>query len=244
MPPPSLGLALMPPPIMAARRWLMARPRPVPPKRRVVELSACSKGRNKRDIWSALMPIPVSRTWKASVSPRRSTSRATLPASVNLTALASRLPNTWASRRGSPSKPAGRLAASFTVKSSHLPWARTAAMATTRSTRAGSSTHDISRLSLPASILEKSSTSSTRFSSMRPASRMAPNSFLPPGSGWLRRPIWAKPRMALRGVRISWLMLARNSLRVWASRSAWWRACSRAASMALRWDTSRPRARS
>ena len=64
----------------------MARPRPVPPKRRVVEVSACSKAANSWPSLSAAMPMPVSRTAKRRRSPpaswpsssTRSTMRAVL----------------------------------------------------------------------------------------------------------------------------------------------------------------------
>jgi hypothetical protein len=38
----------------------MARPRPVPPKRRVVDASACENGSNRRSWSSGAMPMPVS----------------------------------------------------------------------------------------------------------------------------------------------------------------------------------------
>ena len=44
----------------------MASPNPVPPKRRVVDGSACTNGWKMRRCWSGSMPIPVSRTEKRS----------------------------------------------------------------------------------------------------------------------------------------------------------------------------------
>jgi len=44
----------------SARRRTMDRPRPVPPKRRVVELSACTNGWNSRLRCSSVRPMPVS----------------------------------------------------------------------------------------------------------------------------------------------------------------------------------------
>ena len=50
----------------SARRQLMARPRPVPPKRRVVEASTWEKEWNSRSIASCGMPMPVSVTLNSS----------------------------------------------------------------------------------------------------------------------------------------------------------------------------------
>ena len=80
------------PPISSMSRRQMTSPRPVPPKRRVVEPSAWLKGWKRRVHASGEIPIPVSRTStrRTSVSARSSTSRAdatTSPCSVNLTAL-------------------------------------------------------------------------------------------------------------------------------------------------------------
>ena len=59
--PGSLSTHSRPP--MRSTSWRRSTgPRPVPPKRRVVELSACMKGWNTRDSCSAVMPTPVSRT--------------------------------------------------------------------------------------------------------------------------------------------------------------------------------------
>jgi hypothetical protein len=73
----------------------MARPSPVPPYRRVVEVSTWLKTLNKRSNRSAGIPMPVSRT--ATRTSRREPSRAradtataTSPAWVNLMALARR----------------------------------------------------------------------------------------------------------------------------------------------------------
>jgi len=56
----------MPPPMISARRLLITNPSPVPPKRRVVVESAWVKGLNSRCCCSGEMPMPVSRTAKAS----------------------------------------------------------------------------------------------------------------------------------------------------------------------------------
>ena len=50
------------------RRWLIATPSPVPPKRRVVDASAWVKPLKMRAWFSGAMPMPVSRTAKRSVT--------------------------------------------------------------------------------------------------------------------------------------------------------------------------------
>ena len=47
------GFAPHRPPISSTRRLLMARPRPVPPKRRVIESSACTNGSKSRELLAA-----------------------------------------------------------------------------------------------------------------------------------------------------------------------------------------------
>jgi hypothetical protein len=49
-----------------ANRWLMARPSPVPPKRRVVDASTWENDLNSRSMPSGGMPMPVSLTAKLS----------------------------------------------------------------------------------------------------------------------------------------------------------------------------------
>ena len=50
------------PPISSTSWRVMASPRPVPPKRRVIDPSACSKARNRRSSAAGSMPMPVSIT--------------------------------------------------------------------------------------------------------------------------------------------------------------------------------------
>ena len=64
LPMPSLS-ACISPPIISARRLLMASPRPVPPNLRVVDESACEKDWNRRAMLLSEMPMPVSRTVKS-----------------------------------------------------------------------------------------------------------------------------------------------------------------------------------
>ena len=59
-PRPSSDCTPIPPPSSLASSRDIERPRPVPPKRRVVELSACWKGTNNDSQWLFESPIPVS----------------------------------------------------------------------------------------------------------------------------------------------------------------------------------------
>ena len=100
------------PPISSTSCFEMARPRPVPPKRRVVEASACVNASNREPALSGAMPMPVSRTANRSVtasaaSETRLTVTAISPCSVNLTALPTRLVSICRSRPGSPRSDAG-----------------------------------------------------------------------------------------------------------------------------------------
>ena len=92
LPWPGRLLAPASPPIRRASWRTMARPRPVPPYWRLVELSACSKAVNSRGNTSGAMPMPVSWTSKrssapAAVSSTHSVRTVTAPAGVNLMAL-------------------------------------------------------------------------------------------------------------------------------------------------------------
>ena len=89
----------MRPPISVTMRLQIASPRPVPPKVRVVEASACENAWNNWLAASGAMPMPVSRTSKRNwlrvrVSPVWLMCTVTLPRSVNLIALLTRLVNT------------------------------------------------------------------------------------------------------------------------------------------------------
>ncbi len=90
------------PPISRTSSRQTGRPRPAPPKLRVLELSAWAKRSKMRSCWSAAMPGPVSRTSIRTVSPSRWTRTITSPRLVNFTALAVRLASTWRTRIASP----------------------------------------------------------------------------------------------------------------------------------------------
>jgi hypothetical protein len=57
------------PSIISTRRRQIVRPRPVPPCLRVVDMSPCVKGWNRRSACSRVMPMPVSLHRKAELAP-------------------------------------------------------------------------------------------------------------------------------------------------------------------------------
>ena len=68
LPRPGVLRTLIVPPISPASRAAMVRPSPVPPYRRVIELSACSNAWKIFRCTSGAMPMPVSSTRKARVT--------------------------------------------------------------------------------------------------------------------------------------------------------------------------------
>ena len=91
LPTPGVLVAPASPPISSASCFVIARPRPVPPWVRVVELSACSNAEKSFGITSGAMPIPVSCTSKRTSTLSGVVSTAfvrsvTVPVSVNFTA--------------------------------------------------------------------------------------------------------------------------------------------------------------
>ena len=106
---PSLGVLSTPmvPPINSARFFEIARPSPVPPNWRVVELSACENDWKSRESCSGVMPMPVSDTKKTKVAPVSLESltpirTTTSPLAVNLTAFDAKLVRICPRRSGSP----------------------------------------------------------------------------------------------------------------------------------------------
>src|SRR3989449_574266 len=213
------------PPIISTSCLLIARPRPEPPCLRVVDPSAWANSSKMWDCAAALMPAPVSLTSKRSVtfcavSSRPATRITTEPCSVNLIALPTRLVSTWPRRRGSPLTWVARFAGMLQASSSPLAWARSARRSTTSSSVRRRSMSTFSSSSFPASILEKSR-----------RSLMMPSRFWPERctvSAYLRcalvSPVSSNssviPRTPFIGVRISWLILARNELFAWFADSA------------------------
>ncbi len=129
LPRPSSLSAQRRPPMRATRRAEMVKPRPVPPKRRVVETSAWVNGSKMDSSLSLGIPMPVSATLKwiaMEASDRDSTAaeRTTSPAGVNLTALPSRLTRIWRRRRGSPRRGSGMPGERPPEFASLSPWRR------------------------------------------------------------------------------------------------------------------------
>jgi len=136
------------------------------------------------------------------------------PGSVNFTALETRLTRIWRTLPSSPRMSGGR-APSWVWIASDLAAASGSSEVTTSSISPRGAKSASTRVILPASILERSSTSlikasrlralrSTRSSALVCLGLTAPSVPLPTSS--------VKPRIAFIGVRSSWLMLARNSL--------------------------------
>ena len=95
------------PPINSTNRRAIDSPSPVPPKRRVVDPSACVNGVNKRSSAAGSMPMPVSctvqrRRKRSDVRSAQNTFNSTWPASVNLIELPRRLVRIWRRRDASP----------------------------------------------------------------------------------------------------------------------------------------------
>ncbi len=155
----------------------MARPRPVPPYLRVVDESACENDWKRRPMPSGDRPMPVSRTAKVS-STRPSAAGAALtvsttsPASVNLTALASRLSRIWRSRVTSPSTARGMSPSNRYAVSRFFSTARVDTRSSADSTQSRRSNGCASMSIRPASIFEKSRMSLMIVSSASPESRM------------------------------------------------------------------------
>ncbi len=189
------------------------RPNPVPPYLRVVEVSAWWKAENSLSRCAADRPIPVSRTAKRHFpgSGAGAMEIAISPRSVNFTALPTRLKSTWRRRNGSPSTASGSPGSSRANRRKPLAEAAGSSALTTVSTtrRGASGTRSIS--SLPASIFEKSRMSPMIWIRLCAASWAMPaSSDSSAESGW-RRSSSSVPITPLSGVRISWLITARNS---------------------------------
>ena len=149
------------PPISSTSCFEIVKPRPVPPCLRVVEPSACENDSKMRVCASLDTPMPVSCTSKrkptlGASSLHTVTFTVTLPVSVNLMALPSRLTMIWRKRFGSPQMAMGM---SNAISNSRLMFFACACGANTCSMSSSNSRklkRMYSTLSLPASILEKS----------------------------------------------------------------------------------------
>ena len=107
VPPPCRCVTTMSPPMARASCLTDDRPSPAPPKRDAMETLACENGRNRRLISASVRPIPLSETANATailplVLRSGVTRSATLPWSVNFTALSIRFSSAARRRTGSP----------------------------------------------------------------------------------------------------------------------------------------------
>ena len=121
----------MSPPMARASCLTDDRPSPAPPKRAAIETLACENGRNNRWISFSVSPIPLSDTAKATpalpLPPGAGvTDSATVPWSVNLTALSIRFSSAARRRTESPITRAGTLSEISTVACRPLAAARPA----------------------------------------------------------------------------------------------------------------------
>ena len=151
------------PPISSTSRLVIASPSPVPPKRRVVELSACVNASKIRSRLAAGCRRPVSRTtmWSIDRRPPRSACARRAPPprprSVNFMALPTRLTSTCRRRPGSPTTCVGHGRVD-TAHTSSRPFscARRASGLSAWPTVARRSKSSVSSSMRPASIFEKS----------------------------------------------------------------------------------------
>ena len=162
VPTPASLVTVIVPPIISQNILLITRPRPVPPYFLAVDASACANALKRRPSCSGVMPIPVSRTVSSiqSTCPsvRRAPASVTVPRSVNLLALESRLKSTCRTRVTSAwmIPISGSSANARTLPFFSISGATVDATASIASDRSKSSRWSSI---LPASILERSSTS-------------------------------------------------------------------------------------
>ncbi len=214
------------PPSRCAISRVMDRPSPVPPYLRLVVPSACWNAPKMVSRCCSGIPIPVSRTRKATTAPwprtpagtsssaAGSMRSSTLPRSVNFTAFDSRLRSTCRSRESSVSRSAGAPGAVVTVKSRLFCIVIGRKVASTYSMSRFSSTRSGLMSIFPASTLDRSRMSLISCSRSEPAEWMI-CAYSTCFGVRLREGFCAsncaRISRLLSGVRSSWLMLARNS---------------------------------
>ena len=182
-----------------------------------------------RSVWSAAMPMPVSRTMNASKSCSREMLSVTWPAVVNLIALPSRLCSTCFSRAASVSIQGGSPSPGVTSKRSPFWLASGSSRSVTSRTRDSRRAGPLSITRRPASILDRSSRSPMTVFRCRLDCSITASCGSCAGLVVERRSIWVMPRMPFNGVRISWLTIARKRLLAWLE-------CSASSSARCRWS--------
>ena len=146
-----------------------------------------------------------------SAAPRHRAAIATCPEPVNLIALLIRLSTTWRSRASSPTSAAGIWSSTMARTSSPFLSACPSKMLTTSSTSAGSEKACASSSTLPASSLERSRMSLSRRSRLLLESWIEMARCSDSLSSFEFASTADNPITAFIGVRISWLIIARNS---------------------------------
>src|SRR5438034_1247696 len=210
---PSSLSTQMRPPCSSTSRFVILSPSPVPPYSRVIAASTWRNSAKTFSTSSLGMPIPVSVTRYTSHSPSSRASMSTLPCRVNLSALPARFMRHCVMRRPSP-RAGGMSGDTVAVNVSCFPRARDRREAWTTSTISCTEYSPPPSSSRPASIFDRSSTSLMSRSRWRPFVWISVSgSRRPAGTSPYRssRMSSVKPRIALSGVRSSWLIFARNS---------------------------------
>ncbi len=197
----------------------------MPPNFRVVDESACANGWNSRLRVSSSMPMPVSSTvsvTRVRPPPSGAVEPRTVmpPRSVNFSALPSRLNRICRTRVGSPISVSSDPGSTAPLSIRPLPAACAWNVLITPSIRPESENTVLSSSSRPASILEKSSTSSMMRSSACALSRMVATVRRCAASSPWRSSTSIMPSTPFIGVRISWLMVARKVDFAWFAASA------------------------
>ena len=130
----------------------MASPRPMPPCRRVVEVSPWTNASNRSGVVSALTPTPVSSNSMRTPPPAATAARtSTLPVSVNVIAFDSSLRTMRRTRAASPTTSAGSAGSITAARSRPFSCARPASICTAASTTAARSKGACASASAPPS---------------------------------------------------------------------------------------------
>ncbi|MDT0631761.1 hypothetical protein RM540_08395 [Rubrivirga sp. F394] len=219
------------PPMRATRRSAIERPTPVPSCVRLWPCDACANGSRARATNAASIPMPVSVTRTQAPSAPPPTSTVTPPRSVNRTALS----RTAESARRSASlfaAAAGIDGSARTVSERPRSAAAAANAAATSPASRPTSTGAVSRWPAPPSIHARSSMLLSVAERRR-----APRSMRSRRSRWSSPTSSAStsvpPRMAVSGVRTSWLMFSRSESLARLAASA--RACARVRASSSTW---------
>ena len=204
------------PPINCTSRSDIARPRPVEPARTFCAFSPFSNGWNSFSCILAEMPLPLSLTAKRTVQvsptgPAASMLRSTSPLVVNLFALPTRFNRTCRMRSLSPTIVSGNDGSIMTCIRLPFSFASTAATSATSCASVASEKAPSLSGSFPASSRVRSRISLMSVNSPSDARKMVPSMRLSSPCSFCFSNNSDSPMIALSGVRMSWLIIARNS---------------------------------